>query len=62
MIIKADKEGQQAIAKLADVVLKSVGLQGFQEITRVLNSIIPIGENMNDQRKEIIIDKNESTE
>jgi len=39
MIIKADKEAQKLLAELADVVLKSVGIQAYTKIGTLLNSI-----------------------
>jgi len=39
MIIKADKEAQKMLAELADVVLKSVGLQAYNKVGQVLNCI-----------------------
>ncbi|MCK9429237.1 MAG: hypothetical protein M0R17_04485 [Candidatus Omnitrophica bacterium] len=44
MIIKADKEAQKELAELADVVLKAVGLQAYNKVGKVLNSIQLINE------------------
>jgi len=52
MIIKADKEGQKVLAELADVVLKAAGLQAFNKIGELLNSIKPV-EEVNDEEKEV---------
>lgn len=47
MMIKADKEGQKILAELADVVLKAAGLQAFNKVGELLNSIKPIEETSN---------------
>jgi hypothetical protein len=44
MIIKVDKEAQKELAELADVVLKAAGLQAFNKVGKLLNSITLIEE------------------
>jgi len=39
MIIKCDKEAQKLIAKLADSLLKAYGIQVYNEIGVMMNSI-----------------------
>lgn len=39
MIIKVDKEAQKELAELADIVLKAVGLQAYNKVGKLLNSI-----------------------
>lgn len=42
MIIKADKEAQKLLAELADVVLKSTGIQAYNKIGQLFNCIQPL--------------------
>lgn len=44
MIIKADKEGQKAIAELVDICLKSGGLQVYGKINNFLAGVQPYEE------------------
>jgi hypothetical protein len=44
MIIKADKEGIQALTELVDVVLKLAGLKAYNSVGIILNSVKPLEE------------------
>ncbi len=39
MKISVDKEGAQVIQGLCDIALKSLGIQGLKDVTRILESV-----------------------
>ena len=58
MVIKCDEEAKKLIAKLADNSLKAYGIQAYNEVGVLINSIQPIAEAViTEQEKE---EKNDS--
>ena len=39
MIIQVDKDGESAVQQLCDIALKQGGLQNFNQINKILNSV-----------------------
>lgn len=60
MIIKADKEGHKLIAELADMLLKVGGLQVYNKVGILLNSVSLVEENTGiNESPQLKLEKNE---